>query len=240
MVEPAAEPRPAGRPRSADVEAQALRAAFEIYAERGWAGFSFGEVARRAGVGKAALYLRWPTKAELVLASLEAQQVSIGEIDTGSVRGDLLELARHLYRFVSGESGTASMRLQVESRVFPDLHAGLEGRAYRQPIRNARRIVRRAVEREELPAGVSPTVITDLIAGAVLNHVLATPPRLQAETQARSEEYFGQVVDVVLLGSIAMATRVPPQDNQAKAEGSNRSDPNEGRSNGNGRRRRNG
>jgi AcrR family transcriptional regulator len=240
MVEPAAEPRAAGRPRSADVEAQALRAGFEIYAERGWAGFSFGEVARRAGVGKAALYLRWPTKAELVLASLEAQQVSIGEIDTGSVRGDLMELAGHLYRFVSGESGTASMRLQVESRVFPELRAGLEARAYRQPIRDARRIIRRAVQRGELPEGVSPTVITDLIAGAVLNHVLATPPRLQAEAQARSEEYFGQVVDAVLLGSIAVATRVPAEDKQAKAAASDTTGPNQGRPDGNGRRRRNG
>lgn len=203
--------RVAGRPRSPGAETRALRAAFEIYAERGWAGFSLGEVARRARVGKGTLYLRWPTKAALVLASIEAQQVAIAEIDTGSIGGDLIEFARHMYRFVSSESGMVALRLQVESRVFPELYAGLEGRAYSQPIRNARRIVHRAVERGELPASSTPTVIGDLIAGAVLNHVLATPPWLRAVAAAKAEDYFTQLVDLVIQGAVGMAGRSSDQ-----------------------------
>jgi DNA-binding transcriptional MerR regulator len=48
-----------GRPRDPDLESRVLAAALRVYAEAGWSGFSFDAVARRAGVGKAPLYLRW-------------------------------------------------------------------------------------------------------------------------------------------------------------------------------------
>jgi len=48
-----------------------LTAARAHFGERGWAGFSMGEVAARAGVVKGTLYLYWPTREELLLAVLE-------------------------------------------------------------------------------------------------------------------------------------------------------------------------
>jgi len=37
-----------------------------LFGEAGWARFSVEAVARRAGVGKASVYLRWPTKEALL------------------------------------------------------------------------------------------------------------------------------------------------------------------------------
>lgn len=213
-----AQRRAPGRPRNPNTEAQALRAAFELFAERGWAGFSYGAVAHRAGIGKDALYLRWQSRAALVLASIEAQQASLGEIDTGDVREDLMELARHMFRFLSSEHGTVALRLHAEARVFPELQAGLEGRAYSQPVRNARQIVRRAIDRGQLSANASPTLVTDLVAGAVLNHVLATPPRLREAAEAHADDYFAQLVDAVIAGAAAAGSpgrNANPRDEHA-------------------------
>lgn len=192
----------AGRPRNPKIDAQVLHAAFEIYLERGWVGLSIGAVARRAGVGKSALQLRWPNKADLVIACIEEEQASIQKIDTGSVHDDLLEFAHQMHRFTSGGVGLAALRLRVEAAAFPELEAALTNRAYIGPVRAARHIVRRAIDRGELPSQTSPAVVLDLIAGAVLNHVLATPPRLASDlrTQSQLENYFIQVVNSALVG----------------------------------------
>ncbi|MGW0590086.1 TetR family transcriptional regulator [Streptosporangium sp. NPDC002607] len=50
-----------GRPPDPDLEARVHAAALDLYGEVGWAGFSLDLVARRARVGKAALYSRWGT-----------------------------------------------------------------------------------------------------------------------------------------------------------------------------------
>jgi AcrR family transcriptional regulator len=54
-----------GRPADPDIEGRVLAAALTVYGEVGWAGFTLDRVARRAPVGKAALYRRWPTKEDL-------------------------------------------------------------------------------------------------------------------------------------------------------------------------------
>lgn len=55
-----------GRPRNPDLEQRVHDAVIEIYCQVGWPALTFDAVARRAGVGKSALYLRWPTKERLV------------------------------------------------------------------------------------------------------------------------------------------------------------------------------
>ena len=55
-----------------------VAAALAVYAEAGWSGFSFDAVARRAGVGKAPLYLRWASKEDLLLAAFRAAKASPG------------------------------------------------------------------------------------------------------------------------------------------------------------------
>ncbi|UYP19011.1 TetR family transcriptional regulator [Rhodococcus sp. Z13] len=63
-------PTTAGRPRDPRIDADVLAAAREMLREHGWDGLSLRGVAARAGVGRAALTRRWPTKAHLVLDAL--------------------------------------------------------------------------------------------------------------------------------------------------------------------------
>ncbi|MFC7342100.1 TetR/AcrR family transcriptional regulator [Saccharopolyspora griseoalba] len=187
----------AGRPRDPEVEPRALRAARAIYAARGWSGFSLDEIARRSGIGKGSLYLRWPDKASLLIAAVRERVGFIAEIDTGELRADLLELARGWRDYLRTEEGALIFRLNVDARFSPELAAAMADDPYPEHIRATRAIVRRGVERGELPEATSVALVADLIAGAVTNHVNTTPPDL---LDAESPDYVDALVDTVLTG----------------------------------------
>src|SRR3954465_3041476 len=62
----AAPRRGRGRPRTPGAAKRTLDAALEEYGEHGWSGFTMDGVARRAGVGKSTVYLRWQDKESLL------------------------------------------------------------------------------------------------------------------------------------------------------------------------------
>jgi AcrR family transcriptional regulator len=80
-----ATPAPRGRKRDKSRDADILDATLDLVAER-------------AGAGKATIYRRWASKAELVIdavAHMKRRQVDIEHLpDTGTLRGDLLGLFR--------------------------------------------------------------------------------------------------------------------------------------------------
>ncbi|WP_068273248.1 TetR/AcrR family transcriptional regulator [Aldersonia kunmingensis] len=59
-----------GRPRSRAIDDAALAAARELLAEVGWDQTTMVAIAERAGVGKPALYRRWPSKTHLVFEAV--------------------------------------------------------------------------------------------------------------------------------------------------------------------------
>lgn len=85
-----------GRKRDHSRDVAILNAALDVLAEAGYEGFTMDMVAIRAKAGKATVYRRWSTKAELVLdavAHLKRSQVDLDRLpDTGTLRGDLLAL----------------------------------------------------------------------------------------------------------------------------------------------------
>ena len=62
----------------------------------------------------------------------------------------------------------------------------------------ARTIVHRGIARSELPAGTSPALVTDMVAGAILNHVLATPLHLREQMLQQLDRYVEDLIDLVL------------------------------------------
>jgi AcrR family transcriptional regulator len=195
-MEPAAAPG-LGRPRDPDVDRRVLRAAAEVFGEEGWAGFTVDAVARRAGVGKASIYLRWPNKEALLAGALQARIGRVDDIDTGSVRDDLVALARQLLAGFLGDSGRATIRLLTDADTVPgaDGHVAAVQRAQ---VRAARAIVHRGIRRGELRPGTSVTLLLDAVVGGCLNHVLATPAHLRATVAAGADAYAADLVDFVL------------------------------------------
>ncbi len=78
-----------GRPREARVDAAVLDAARHELALHGPGGFTMDSVAERAGVGKAAIYRRFPGKSAMIFAAAVHALDIAPPPDHGSLRGDL-------------------------------------------------------------------------------------------------------------------------------------------------------
>ena len=87
-----------GRKRDHTRDADILEAAIDVLAETGYDGMTIDMVAARAKAGKATLYRRWPSKAELVIdavACLKQTDLDPAKIpDTGTLRGDLVGMIK--------------------------------------------------------------------------------------------------------------------------------------------------
>src|SRR3954454_22491159 len=83
-----------GRKRDLTRDPEILDAALDVLAETGYERMTVDMVAARAKAGKATVYRRWPSKAELVIdavACLKSADADPQQLpDTGSLRGDLL------------------------------------------------------------------------------------------------------------------------------------------------------
>ncbi|MEU3985144.1 TetR-like C-terminal domain-containing protein [Streptomyces sp. NPDC026672] len=151
---PAAKRTPGGPVLQDDLTRALESAFFEELAAVGYGRLSIEAVARRAGAGKAAVYRRWPSKQAMTVELAARAAVSaVPAPDTGDLLGDIT-------RFVLDTVDALSHPLV--SRVVPDLLAeasrnGELADAFLEGIRGPRResaarMLRRAVERGELPA----------------------------------------------------------------------------------------
>ncbi len=107
---------PAGAAVLREDVTEAIRAAvFAELAAVGYARMSIEGIARRAGVGKTAVYRRWRSKLHLVLDVVSALAVGgLPAPDTGALESDL----RLLYEVTS-----RALRHPVASQIIPDLQA---------------------------------------------------------------------------------------------------------------------
>lgn len=166
-----------GRPRSAAVDAAILDAALEEYAEHGFDGMTVDGVALRAGVGKAAIYRRYPSKLELVREAMYLSSEQKSTPDTGTLRGDLEALLRHLDQLVHDPTLGAGLRHMVADGVAnPELGA-VHDEFIQHRRGGSKLVLQRAIERHELRADTDLELATDLLTGPVfLRHLMTHMP----------------------------------------------------------------
>jgi len=187
-----------GRPRDPDLSGRILTAALEEYARTGWGSFTMQGVAKRAGVGKSALYLRWSTKEQLLVDSIEAVSLPLtADIDTGHLRSDLTETASGLFRYFLDPIGWASLRIAVDVAVeFAELDPFQERIV--EALREAVTVIfTRAIDRGEIPSDRPLRPLVEVLFGAILMHALALPPAERAEAMTNVETHVAPLVDVV-------------------------------------------
>ena len=128
--EPAAS-RPPGRPRTADDEVIA-GAVLQALVERGYDGMTVDHVARLAGVGRATLYRRWPTKTAMVIDALRRGRFpNLEDPDSGDPRADFLGLLRTVQATFEREHHVVRA-LQIEAARHPDIGIALRRDFVRQ------------------------------------------------------------------------------------------------------------
>jgi AcrR family transcriptional regulator len=194
-----------GRPRDTDIDERILSAATEVYAERGWTGFNFDVVARRAEVSKDAIYRRYSDPVELLLSSWSGAQRTDShrhenalpaEADT---RTYLLAVATDHFAMFSRETGFDHLRVYVEAKHHPEVLKAFSVRQF-DNISRVRYRVRSAMDAGLLPMATSPTAVIDAVVGGVAMHVMATPPHLREKMLRESDKYISELVDLVLRG----------------------------------------
>jgi AcrR family transcriptional regulator len=165
---------PRGRPRSDQVDQAILHAASALLSERGLGAMTIEDVAARAGVGKASIYRRWPTKGTLALdAFLIEFLTQQPPVDKGTLEDDLREaLSQWSATVVGTPTGRALVGLVAEAQLDGDLAQGWIERVM-TPVRvQHRAMVDRAIGRGEIPAQSDVDVIMDLLYGAAYHRLL--------------------------------------------------------------------
>jgi AcrR family transcriptional regulator len=182
-----------GRPRDARADAAIRQAAIEVLADKGPGGFTVDEVAARAGCGKATIYRRWPSRANLLLDTAHSMGLEPERVDTGSVRDDLVRLITQLAtKLRDTPAGRIMPGVIAEASVNPEMRQVLSA-FVRDRRERPREVVERAVARGQLPAGTDVELVLDLV-GAVpfYRELVSGEPMDECDVQ--------RVVDVVLAG----------------------------------------
>ncbi|RNG18228.1 TetR/AcrR family transcriptional regulator [Streptomyces botrytidirepellens] len=161
---------PSGAATLRPAKTEAIRAAvLDELAEQGYGRLSMEAVAKRAGVGKSALYRRWPSKQQMVIDVASELSVAMVDLpDSGSLRGDVLAALRAVADWLTHPRF---------SRIIPDLIVeARRDEALAEALavgigapRRARAVVLldRAVERGELPPDTDRELALDLLAAPV-------------------------------------------------------------------------
>ena len=180
---------PVCAPRSPDV----LDTVLDLLREVGYDRLTIDGVAARARVSKATIYRHWPGKAELVAAALRHRHVGVQiPADTGSLRGDLLELLRTTAAICTADADLMQA-LTLAMRTSPELE-----HLIRQQVMPAGRVasfavVVRAAARGEIPGEAGErNLFHDLAPAMVMSRILAHG--LPAD-----EEFLAHLVDQVLI-----------------------------------------
>lgn len=79
--------RRAGRPRDPEIDRRLIEAALKELGAQGFAGMSIDRIAERTGIGKPAIYRRFPDKAALAIAAIAALTIN----ESPAASGDLVE-----------------------------------------------------------------------------------------------------------------------------------------------------
>jgi AcrR family transcriptional regulator len=181
----------AGRPRDPACDAAILQATLDVFTEHGYAGVSMEGVAARAGVGKATVYRRYSTKAELVVEAMRSG-AHMAEVlpDTGDLRADLREMMRPLLERLRGEDGRLLTTFAVERFRFPELAAEFDRSVIGKKRGHIRQLIADGIARGELPEDADVELIAEAPAALLWHHALYGLPL--------DEALLDRIVDLVL------------------------------------------
>lgn len=144
-------------------------AVFVELAENGYGRLAMEAVAKRAGVGKSALYRRWSCKQDMVIAAITAFSVPrVPSPNTGSLAEDLRILIGAVHEWLTHP---------LFARILPDLVAEAArtpalAEAAHRAVGEPRRAMalpplHRAMERGELPPDLNLEMAVDLLAAPI-------------------------------------------------------------------------
>jgi Transcriptional regulator len=160
------------RGRSSKAHDKVLRAALDLFAERGIDTASMDAIAQLSGVSKATIYNHWPDKEALlmeVMVMIHGLDRARPEIDSGNLQRDLTTV---LTRRPPDQFDEARTRLTPSLISYSALHPEF-GKAWRRRVMDPGResilkILRGGIQRHELPRTLDLDASVALLLGPLL------------------------------------------------------------------------
>lgn len=153
-----------GRPRDKSRDVAIENAAVEILREVGYGHLTIEAVATRAQVSKATIYRRWKNKAAMVADSVHHYAFcKAPTIDTGTLRGDLIEVLVEKVKTMKSADGQLIAGLMCVARTDEDLSEVLTERLSGYTSAAHAAIFDRAIERGEIPADAKRELVIQLV-----------------------------------------------------------------------------
>jgi AcrR family transcriptional regulator len=158
-----------------------MKAALELFVERGLEGANFEQIAKRAGVAKVTVYRRWSSKDELLTQAIEQARTLVPEADiwatTDAAAQPVDERLVDSWVHTFGDARFRAILAQLigSSVTQPSLLA-----TYReQYIQPRRQLIHAALERArrdgQLAADADLDTVIDMVVGAAMYRMLINP-----------------------------------------------------------------
>jgi AcrR family transcriptional regulator len=180
--------------RSEACELSILESALALVAEVGYDRLSMDALAERAKASKATIYRRWSGKAEVVVTALRRRHSDGAalDLDTGTLRGDLLALLEHACHSISAQDGALISGLFRAMRTDPELASLLRSQVFETKEAALGRIVQRAIDRGEVPHTADAGTLNEILTAVVFGRLLMSEEPLD-------QPFAEHVVDDILL-----------------------------------------
>lgn len=183
-----------GRKRDHTRDPEILTAAIDVLAEVGYERMTVDMVAARAKAGKATLYRRWPSKADLVLDAVACMGAARSRPlpDTGSLRGDLVALLSP--RTVQDADHKLKVMLGLASVIAhsPELAESIREVFLEPRARVTRALLERAKERGEISPACDVALLSHVSSSMVIS-------RAMLEHRPVDRDFLLSVIDGVIV-----------------------------------------
>ncbi|MER5884630.1 TetR/AcrR family transcriptional regulator [Streptomyces sp. NPDC001941] len=180
-------------------ESELYEAVLDLLRDVGYDALTMDAVAARTRSSKATLYRQWGSKPELVARALRNNKpVDIGQIDTGSLRGDFHEMVARTDA-CQMEKDSALMRgLAHAVHDNPELHTALRELLIEPEVGGLQAVLRRAVDRGEVRAD-NPALgfVTHMMVGAFVARQLI-------EDRNVDPDFLAAYIDAVILPALGV------------------------------------
>ena len=193
-----------GRKRDPTRDPEILEAALDVLAETGYYGMTIDMVASRAKAGKATIYRRWPSKAELIIdavACMRKDDLPASELsDTGTLRGDLVAMIKP-HSIEEGDrkfqimAGVLAMLSQA-----PELAEAANASIIQPRVQANLVFMQRAIDRGEISPDCDIQTLS-LVTPAMIAH------RILILRKPINREFLISLIDGVLLPAVGLPVR---------------------------------
>jgi AcrR family transcriptional regulator len=184
---------PRGRPRDPAVEQKVFAAATIELAEAGFEGFSVRSVARRSGVSRPSLLLRWPTRDALIVETVERLvEWPRPNVDAPFV-DELKAIVARIVELMDPTLLGIQLRIVADAPKHPELFAAYQDKVMTKAATRLSTLLARAVADGELPEHIDCRWSADALVGVVFMRSIASRGRQPLPVSAQ-----GRIISVFL------------------------------------------